>query len=251
MFARTLTFRIIFVLFVFMVLSLVITCFNDSRNDKNFEPSIDQIDNNLTSLVQGNVEYMQEGTIEVEFLPDASLILRLTDCERDNKAAFDELLNGYNEFFVTIDEIIKDCVAKNLDPRKFNPGVKSNLVDLYAMRQDLMTQRDHDLKALRQEIKEACYQPHEMIAQIYIDAAIAKYTKGVSLILPKYMTHIDARDILKGEIVGGKNSVAYKLRDDFLNGLGINNPNNDVYIIIKDPVKKTTEIFENATGIRL
>jgi hypothetical protein len=94
---------------------------------------------------------------------------------------------------------------------------------------------------------------NEEFLQTIIDTAIAFYTDGLSLILPKHMTHIDVKEILAGKPLGGDNSVFNQVRDSIMDGMGLGE-NNDLRRVIEDPVNTTTNTVRRilrGIGIRL
>jgi hypothetical protein len=46
--------------------------------------------------------------------------------------------------------------------------------------------------------------------QFIADAMMVDLTGGLSLILPKHMTHVDMGEVLSGDIGGGENSVFHR-----------------------------------------
>ena len=65
-----------------------------------------------------------------------------------------------------------------------------------------------------------------------MDAVVAYYTGGLSLILAPQMTHVDVSEILKGYPLGGPNALVPKFREQILHG-----DKSTVANIIRDPWK--------------
>lgn len=171
----------------------------------------------------------------------------MADCNKIKRDGVKNLVDYYNGNISDVALLIEDYEKKGLDPTKFNPGVGKDLVNLIQLVEDFEKQKLKDISEFEKEVDENCSSDTEALLQsvvdYYTEAVLAKYTKGLSLILPKHMKHIDVKEILDGKPLGGKNSMVNKFRDDVLKNLGLGD-NNDITKIVKDPVKQTKKIIE-------
>ncbi len=162
------------------------------------------------------------------------------DCKKLKKNSIERILNYYNQNISDFVLIIEDMEKRNLDPTKYYAGPNTELINLYELVKDFEAQKNSDIDETRKEIDEKCLNDEEELLQglvtYYTEAILAKYTKGLSLLLPKHMKHIDVKEILDGKPLGGENSLLNKLRDDIIVGLGIDK-DSDFYKGLKDPLK--------------
>jgi hypothetical protein len=177
----------------------------------------------------------------------------MADCNKIKNEGIKKINAGYNPIIEEIGKIIANMKKKGLDPRKYYDANKDEVIDLIAFVEDLNKEKKEDIKEIKEKVDNECLSDNEEFLQTIIDTAIAFYTDGLSLILPKHMTHIDVKEILAGKPLGGDNSVFNQVRDSIMDGMGLGE-NNDLRRVIDDPVNTTSNTVRRilrGIGIRL
>ncbi len=114
----------------------------------------------------------------------------------------------------------------SLDPTKYYDAAHDQVIDLLALTADFAAQRDSQIAEIRKEVEQKCDGTTQFIQSI-VDLAVARYTKDLSIILPRHMTHIDVNEILKGHLLGGPNSVFNEVKNSVYRAMGMGE-NNDL-----------------------
>lgn len=144
--------------------------------------------------------------------------------------------------------IIANMRAKNLDPTKFYDAKNDQTIDLVAYLADLNNLKNSKTDEVNKKVDDECQNTVDFL-QTLMDTVVASLTDGLSLILPKHMSHIDVGEILAGKPFGGDNSAINQLRGGVLNALGIGE-NSDLYKPIVNP-RKAIDDFLGNFGIHL
>ncbi|MGY0794097.1 hypothetical protein ACW7BJ_32485 [Azospirillum argentinense] len=85
--------------------------------------------------------------------------------------------------------------------------------------------------------------PANKIVNLTIQALAILSTGGASLALPPKSLYVDMSAVLNGYPTGGPKSVINEARQTALDALGIGGENNDLGIIVKDPLRPIRCIF--------
>lgn len=142
---------------------------------------------------------------------------------------------------------IKDQVDKGLSPEQFNPGPGKPLVNLLKLAEDYKNERDRQSIHISNQFDKECVEDAVEITQTLIDLAIANFTKGISLILPRYITHIDVKEIFDGKPFGGDNSIVNQARGALMRGIGIDE-NSDLGKVIINPTGTMKDAWDKDNG---
>lgn len=169
----------------------------------------------------------------------------MADCKKLLEEQLDFSRTAWQKTLDDVAIYVKDQKDKGLDPEKFNPGPGKSLVNLYELTKDYITERDKQLKEIEEQFKNECNGDMVEIAQSLVDIAVARYSKGISLILPKHMTHIDVKEILDGKPLGGENSIVNQARGAMMRGLGIDE-NSDLGKVILNPTAVAKKTLDDA-----
>lgn len=174
----------------------------------------------------------------------------MADC---GKLKTDQLAESNDLWDKTLADVavyIKDQLDKGLDPQKFNPGPGKNLVNLLKLAEDYKAEKDKQATKISKQVDDECKPDAVEILQSLVNVAIVLYTEGISLLLPKYMTHIDVSEILKGKPLGGEGSILNQVRGAMMRGLGIDEKS-DLGKTILNPgsvVNDLKKAWENDNG---
>lgn len=169
----------------------------------------------------------------------------MADCKKFKEEQLEIAKSNWKK---TIDDVaiyIEDQKSKGLDPEKFNPGPGKPLVNLLNLAIDYAKERDKQLEDIANDVDKECKEDIVEIVQSLVDIAIARYSKGISLILPKHMTHIDVKEIFDGKPFGGDNSIVNQARGALMRGLSIDE-NSDLGKVIINPAATVANTAENA-----
>jgi hypothetical protein len=152
-----------------------------------------------------------------------------------------ELTNAqFDPLISEVAKIVENMKKKGLDPTKYYDAKNDEIIDMVAMLVDLAGKKNGQIAAVNEKVDKECTGQFEILQGV-VDLAVASYTGGLSLILPKHMTHIDVAEILSGKPLGGEKSVFNQIRDQVLwNGLGLSE-NNDLRKLLANPIGTTTE----------
>jgi hypothetical protein len=142
---------------------------------------------------------------------------------------------------------IKDQVDKGLNPEQFNPGPGKPLVNLLKLAEDYKNERDNQAIEISKQVDEQCSEDVVEITQLLVDLAIVKFTKGISLILPQHVTHIDVKEIFNGKPFGGDNSIVNQARGALMRGIGIDE-NSSLGKVILDPTGTVKDTWDKDNG---
>lgn len=168
---------------------------------------------------------------------------QLAQCDEARNKAVQAVNSTYAETISDIDRMIQQAKDNGYDPRKFPYFDKDNnlhTVDLIAAKDDLLSRRGADQKAVSDKVNAECDKQLQPIQDI-VDASVAIATLGLSEVLPKHFTHIDTSEIIiGGKPLGGDNALIPKARDDILDGLGVGGTGRK---IIVDPVGAIKDLF--------
>jgi hypothetical protein len=165
----------------------------------------------------------------------------MSDCSKAIQAGLDKAKAAYEPLTNELATVIANMQAKGVDPRKYYDPQKNEVIDLVALLEELMKQWAEDAEQIVKEGKAGCTEDVEKYLQVMVDLAVAYFTKGLSLILPRHMTHIDVKEILSGKLLGGDNSVFHKLSTQVFDSIGMGR-NNDLRRVVKDPVRVISNV---------
>jgi hypothetical protein len=177
--------------------------------------------------------------------------IKTMDCEQAYNEGAKKIAEYYKPMIDENQKIISNMEAKNLptvSPRTFYDINTGDVIDLIALRDDLLAKLAEQIADMKNKVDGECGKIVDIL-QFALDNAIAYYTDGISLILPKHMTHIDMAEILKGNIAGGENSFVNESKNFVFNSLGIPE-NNDLRKIINNPLDPIKDLLGNL-GIHL
>lgn len=145
-----------------------------------------------------------------------------SECEGYVEETVNQIYAAYEGDITIINETIFMVEQNDGEPTNYIwPG--RGVVNLYELRDNLVNQRNRDVADFKSQNE--CPGFEEQILQVSIDAALAYYSEGWTLVLPKGWTHIDAREILKGNFAGGKNSLLNKSKNKVYSTFGMGKEN--------------------------
>ena len=165
-------------------------------------------------------------------------------CDDARAAGVDKVNAAFQPFIDEISTIIANMTSKGVDPTKYYDAKNNQVIDLLALLADLALQKQDQVKEVNDKVDNDCDQTVGFL-QTVLDMVIAKYTKGLSLILPKHMTHIDVGQILAGKPLGGDNSIFNVVKDGVFDTLDMGE-NNDLRKVIDNPVTTTKTAVNKA-----
>lgn len=164
-------------------------------------------------------------------------------CDEARNVGIAKINAGYDGLILDAGVIITNMQAKNLDPHKYYDAKNNEVIDLVAYVSDLNENKKKLIDDLNNKVDNECVNQVEFI-QTILDFVVVGYTNGLSIILPKHMTHIDAGAILSGYPLGGDNSVFNQVRGSILNAVGIG-PTSDLFKPIVNPVESIKDLLKN------
>ncbi|MGY4433145.1 hypothetical protein ACVWWO_005622 [Bradyrhizobium sp. F1.13.1] len=139
-----------------------------------------------------------------------------------------------------IDQGIADIRKGGGDPDKIglkmHDGTFKTLPELRSL---VLSQKAEALK----EIDDAAGKCAQSLKpyQDVTDASVIIATGGLSLLLPKRMTHIEIGEILAGKPLGGDGGLVPHFREQMFGLVGLQNDRGEVTKFIRDPVRTTIE----------
>jgi hypothetical protein len=145
-----------------------------------------------------------------------------------------EIRNAYGFQIDYYARLAAAAQAKGFDPSNF-PQAEPNgtivPVNLPWLIQALAYQRDMGLQAVFQAFSECArgFAPYQQV----LNVGTFFLTAGMSRVIPRAATHIDASRLLSGTPFGGPTALIPQARDQILNGLGIGG---DVAKVIRNPI---------------
>lgn len=155
-------------------------------------------------------------------------------CEDAKKQALDKVAAAYDPALKDLGIVIHNMEEKGLDPTRFYDAKNDQVINLVGMAKDLADLKLSQEAEIGEKVKNECNDSIEFL-QVLMDSVVAKYTAGLSTILPKHMTHIDVGEILGGKPLGGDNSIFNVVREQLFTALGLGE-NNDLRKFVQDPV---------------
>lgn len=171
----------------------------------------------------------------------------MANCDKLKEEQIQISKENWNKTLADVALYIKDQVDKGLNPEQYNPGPGKPLVNLLKLAEDYKNESDRQVMEISNQIDAECTEDMIGIAQTLVDLAIAKFTKGISLILPKYITLIDVKEIFNGKPFGGDNSIVNQARGALMRGIGIDE-NSDLGKVILDLAATAKNSWENDNG---
>ncbi|MDH7447243.1 hypothetical protein [Aquimarina sp. 2201CG14-23] len=173
----------------------------------------------------------------------------MSNCKKALEEGLNKIDENYKPLIQETALVIDNLNKKGLNPKKFYDPSKDIEIDWEVFLFELNRQRKKAIEEFKNYIENECYEEHEAAIQVSVDKSVAIITGGLSEVLPKHFTHIDVREILKGNILGGKNSLLNKLQDDIF-GLAGMGKNNDIRMAITRPDKLAKKVLRKL-GIKL
>ncbi len=154
-------------------------------------------------------------------------------CDAAAQRADFDIRNAYGQKIDFLLRVAGSAQARGIDPTKFPqtvPGGGVEVINLPMTIQHLAIQRDTALQDLFRNYQgcKAGFAPYQRI----FDGAGFYMTGGMSMVLPRAVTYIDASQIMTGYPLGGSSALVPKARDDILKGLGVGG---DVAKVIRNP----------------
>lgn len=171
----------------------------------------------------------------------------MTNCEK----AHDETLRQSQELnaplLASTAALIADMKTAGADPTKVYNVETKKTVNLEQMLEDLTASAEQQVQQINSEFAD-CEESGvvEPTLQYSLDVAMRFLTGGLSLVLPKHMTHISAKDILEGRILGGPNSVVQKTIGVVFDATGVGK-NHVLRTIFANPGKAAADIIPDVT----
>lgn len=151
---------------------------------------------------------------------------------RDGRQLIDDTYVPKIDLWIRVSKGMQD---KGLDPRKYPvimPDGSIEILDLIDVVQKLTNKRVEGYQTIG-DAESDCEKKIKPYQQV-TDAATFVATGGLSAILPKSMTHVDASQFLSGKPLGPDNALIPQLREQLLKGFGIGG---DVACAIRDPLR--------------
>jgi|GEM_PF-5749262 len=131
---------------------------------------------------------------------------------------------------------IKRIQDIGLDPNRYVVDFEGKLVPLTVKASTLYDRYSNELSTERGRA-EGCIGTSAP-AQMLVDIGKIYGTGGLSILLPKNMTNVDASAILNGYPLGGQGAVIPTIREKILNG-----DRGDVANFVRDPVGSLKKLF--------
>lgn len=173
------------------------------------------------------------------------------DCEQVYQDGAKKIAEFYKPILDENQRIISNMEAKNnpaINPHQYYDSTHNQIIDLVELQNELKSKITEQVNELRTKVDNECGTIVDAL-QFVLDNAIAYYTDGITLILPKHITHIDVAEILKGNIAGGDGSFVNEVKDKIYQSMGIG-AGNDIRIILDNPVDAVKDFF-GSIGIHL
>lgn len=165
-------------------------------------------------------------------------------CDEYRTKGKEKVIAAHAPLIDELTKIIANMKAKGLDPTKYYDAKNDKVINLVQFVADLIAARDSQLHEVDEQVDKDCEKGIKNLQDI-MDAVVARYTKGLSLILPKHISHIDVGEILSGKPLGGPNSVFNEIRDKTFDRLGMGE-NNDLRKAVTNPVSTTKDTVNDA-----
>jgi hypothetical protein len=180
----------------------------------------------------------------------------MSTCDEALEAALEKSREFYEPIITETATVVVNMQEQGADPTKQYDHKSGKVVNYVQLLKDLSAQAEADAEHLVKDA-EKCKETTndndassaEKFLQTMVDSAVAYYTGGLSLILPKHFTHISANDILEGRLFGGPNSVVQGVTGVIFDSLGMGR-SNDLRKIVENPVKVIAKVIPDVT-IRL
>ena len=185
------------------------------------------------------------GGLVVALMLASPAAAQLRVCENEKSAAVAAVDSTYSGTISEMEKRINEASAKGVDPNKFpyfDDTGTLRFANLNNAKNDLITQRGVDRKAVTDKVHDECNKDLQPIQDI-VSASIAVATLGISEVIPKHFTHVDVSQIATGKPLGGDSAFVPKLRDDVLDAIGIGGKNNEIGKVVRDPVRVIRCIF--------
>lgn len=117
----------------------------------------------------------------------------LSKCDQERIAARNAVSGRYDALLSELEQRIAAATAAGTDPGKAAYRDKDNQprsLDLRALQADLQAQKAHDAGSVDKAVAASCADRAETVADA-VTMADARATRGITSVLPKYMTNID------------------------------------------------------------
>ncbi|ROO01740.1 hypothetical protein BK674_07375 [Pseudomonas moraviensis] len=160
-------------------------------------------------------------------------------CDDARAAGLNQVNEFYNPWLKEVVTIIDNMKSKGLDPTKYYDAKNNEVINLVALLSDLGVARENQIREVNDTVDSDCDGAMNF-GQGLIDMTVASFTGGLSLILPKHMTHIDFEEIASGYPLGGPGSAFNQLREAIFNALGMGE-NNDLRKVLVNPISETKD----------
>lgn len=155
-------------------------------------------------------------------------------CDDAENAGLAKIFQAVSPILNQTAGIIQKMQEKGLDPRKWYDIKNDAVVDWIKFLEDTATMKNEQDAKLKDEIRKNCRQVQEYVDEM-VAYALSCFTRGLSELLPKQMTHVDIGEILNGKPLGGDGSVFNQIRDDlFFTHIGID-PASAIGKAVSDP----------------
>lgn len=171
----------------------------------------------------------------------------MANCSKIKEEQIKISTENWNKTLEDVALYIKDQLDKGLKAEEFNPGPGKPLINLLKLADDYRNEKNKQLDEISKQVDDECKEDAVEIVQTLVDLAVIRFTKGISLILPKHMTHIDVKEIFNGKPFGGDNSVINQARGAMMKGMGIDE-NSDLGKVILNPAKTAEDAWKNDNG---
>jgi hypothetical protein len=173
-------------------------------------------------------------------------------CDDARKQGFEKVNAAYDPTLNELGTVIANMTKIGADPTKYYDIKNNEVVDFVAMFKDLDESKKTQIEEVDSKVTNECDQTMEFLQGI-LDMVISSYTRGLSVVLPKHMTHIDVEEILSGKPLGGDNSIFNEIRDKVFDFVQIDK-DNDLRKIISNPAGEAKDFINDVIrglGIQL
>lgn len=168
----------------------------------------------------------------------------MPSCAEIKAKGLQKIKDGYDPIIKENVTIIENMRARGLDPTRWYNPTTNQVVNFVAFVEDLQKERAVDLSNMKEKVDDECYDPDEAALQAALDLAVLWFTDGMSAVLPKHMTHIDVREILDGNILGGENSVFNVIKEKIFDSIGVGE-NHEFRRLTDNPGETVGEVAGN------
>lgn len=120
----------------------------------------------------------------------------MTNCDRVKNTSMNKIKDAYDPFIHEFTRMIRLVEKQGLDPEKFYDVKSAQVINLVKLVKDLSKERNDDLSDIKNRIDQECLCDDEAFMHQMVNLSTLYFTHGLSIVLPKYIKHVNVQALL-------------------------------------------------------